>query len=34
MPDYFNLGTYTRTVTTRSEHAREWVRRGLLWAAR
>jgi tetratricopeptide (TPR) repeat protein len=32
MPDYFNLGTYTRTVTTRSEHAREWVRRGLLWA--
>jgi len=29
--DYFDLGTYTRPVTTRSERAREWVRRGLLW---
>ncbi len=31
MPDYFNLGTYTRPVTTHSGGAREWVRRGLLW---
>ena len=32
MPDYFDLGTYTRTITSRSDSAREWVRRGLLWA--
>jgi tetratricopeptide (TPR) repeat protein len=32
MADYFDLGTYTRPVTTRSDRAREWVRRGLLWA--
>jgi tetratricopeptide (TPR) repeat protein len=32
MPDYFDLGTYTRAITTRSDEAREWVRRGLLWA--
>jgi tetratricopeptide (TPR) repeat protein len=32
MPDYFDLGTYTRAVTTSSDQAREWVRRGLLWA--
>jgi tetratricopeptide (TPR) repeat protein len=32
MPDYFNLGTYTRPITTRSDHAREWVRRGLIWS--
>jgi tetratricopeptide (TPR) repeat protein len=32
MSDYLDLGTYTRIVTTRSERAREWVRRGLLWA--
>ena len=32
MSDYFDLGTYTRAVTTRSDRAREWVRRGLLWA--
>jgi tetratricopeptide (TPR) repeat protein len=32
MPDYFDLGTYTRAVTTRSRQAHEWVRRGLLWA--
>ncbi len=31
MPDYFNLGSYTPSVTTRSGRAREWVRRGLLW---
>jgi tetratricopeptide (TPR) repeat protein len=31
MPDYFNLGAYTRPVTTSSPLAREWVRRGLLW---
>jgi tetratricopeptide (TPR) repeat protein len=31
MPDYFDLGTYTRPVTTHSDRAREWVRRGLLW---
>jgi len=32
MSDYFDLGTYTRAVTTTSDQAREWVRRGLLWA--
>jgi tetratricopeptide (TPR) repeat protein len=32
MSDYFDLGTYTRAVTTRSAQAHEWVRRGLLWA--
>ena len=32
MSDYFDLGTYTRAVTTRSGQAHEWVRRGLLWA--
>jgi tetratricopeptide (TPR) repeat protein len=32
MSDYFNLGTYSRAVTTPSDRAREWVRRGLLWA--
>src|SRR5215469_331218 len=31
MSDYFDLGTCTRAVTTRSGPAREWVRRGLLW---
>jgi tetratricopeptide (TPR) repeat protein len=31
MPVYFDLGTYTRPVTTRSGQAREWVRRGLVW---
>jgi tetratricopeptide (TPR) repeat protein len=30
--DYFDLGTYTRAVTTHSDQAHEWVRRGLLWA--
>ena len=32
MPEYFELGSYTRAVTTSSEQAREWARRGLLWA--
>jgi tetratricopeptide (TPR) repeat protein len=30
--DYFSLGSYTRDITTASDRAREWVRRGLLWA--
>jgi tetratricopeptide (TPR) repeat protein len=32
MSQYFDLGTYTRAVTTHSDQAHEWVRRGLLWA--
>ncbi len=32
MADYFDLGTYAPAVTTRSDRAREWVRRGLLWS--
>jgi tetratricopeptide (TPR) repeat protein len=31
MPDYFDLGSYARPVSTPSGEAREWVRRGLLW---
>jgi tetratricopeptide (TPR) repeat protein len=32
MPDYFDLGGYTRPVTTSSAQARTWFTRGLLWA--
>src|ERR1700728_4690244 len=32
MSDYFDLGTYTRDVTTSSAHARLWFNRGLVWA--
>ena len=33
MEDYpFDLGTWTREVTSTSDTAREWVRRGLVWA--
>jgi tetratricopeptide (TPR) repeat protein len=30
--DYFDLGSYARPVTTTSDAARVWVRRGLVWA--
>ncbi|KAI1773137.1 TPR domain protein [Hypoxylon cercidicola] len=30
--EYYNLGTYRRAVTTRSDAAREWVNRGLIWS--
>jgi tetratricopeptide (TPR) repeat protein len=32
MADYFDLGGYTRPVTTSSAQARAWFTRGLLWA--
>ena len=32
MSGYFDLGTYTRDVTTSSAHARLWFNRGLVWA--
>jgi tetratricopeptide (TPR) repeat protein len=32
MPDYFDLGSYTRPVTTGSDLAQTWFNRGLLWA--
>ncbi len=32
MSDYFDLGGYTRPVTTSSAQARTWFTRGLLWA--
>jgi tetratricopeptide (TPR) repeat protein len=32
MPDYFDLGSYTRPVTASSENAQVWFDRGLLWA--
>ena len=32
MADYFDLGGYTRAVTTASTPARAWFTRGLLWA--
>ncbi len=32
MSDYFDLGTYTRPVTTRSPDAQTWFDRGLTWA--
>ena len=31
MPDYFDLGSYSRPVTTASAQARAWFTRGLLW---
>ncbi|GKZ35501.1 hypothetical protein AbraIFM66950_006163 [Aspergillus brasiliensis] len=30
--EYFNLGTFTRRVTTQSEAAQTWFSRGFLWA--
>jgi tetratricopeptide (TPR) repeat protein len=32
MAEYFDLGVYTRPVTTSSPDARTWVNRGLVWA--
>jgi tetratricopeptide (TPR) repeat protein len=32
MPDYYDLGTYTRTVSTSSPEAQTWFDRGLLWS--
>jgi tetratricopeptide (TPR) repeat protein len=32
MPDYFDLGTYTRPVTASSAEAQTWFTRGLVWA--
>ncbi|NNE24678.1 MAG: hypothetical protein HKN11_18920 [Rhizobiales bacterium] len=31
MDDYFNLGTYARSVSTASEDAGRWFNRGLIW---
>ena len=31
MSEYFDLGTYSRSVTTSSEQAQLWFDRGLLW---
>ena len=31
MRDYFNLGTYSRPITTTSAAAQLWFDRGLLW---
>src|SRR5689334_1047952 len=31
MTDYYNLGSYSRKVTTRSASAQLWFDRGLLW---
>jgi tetratricopeptide (TPR) repeat protein len=31
MSDYFDLGTYTRTITTSSAEAQAWFTRGLVW---
>ena len=31
MSDYFDLGSYTRRVTTDSDRAQTWFTRGLLW---
>ncbi len=31
MSDYYDLGTYTRSVTTTSKEAQLWFDRGLLW---
>ncbi|KAI1139336.1 TPR domain protein [Hypoxylon sp. FL0543] len=30
--DYYDLGSYRRTVSSSSEAAREWVNRGLIWS--
>ncbi len=32
MSDYFDLGTYERSVTATSDQARTWFNRGLVWA--
>ena len=32
MPEYFDLGTYQRPVTTTSARAGKWFNRGLVWA--
>ncbi|MEM1432090.1 MAG: hypothetical protein AAGG09_21745 [Pseudomonadota bacterium] len=31
MDSYYDLGTYTRPITTGCDTAREWARRGLIW---
>ena len=31
MSDYFDLGSYSRDITTDSEEARSWFNRGLIW---
>ena len=31
MNDYFNLGTYSRSITTNSPQAQRWFDRGLIW---
>ena len=31
MPDYYDLGTYTRAITTTSDDAQRWFDRGLNW---
>ncbi|VVP16503.1 hypothetical protein PS862_03626 [Pseudomonas fluorescens] len=31
MDDYYDLGTYSRPVTTRSPQAQLWFDRGLVW---
>jgi tetratricopeptide (TPR) repeat protein len=30
--DYYDLGTFSRTVSTSSRHAQEWFNRGLVWS--
>ncbi|KAK6953640.1 hypothetical protein Daesc_005945 [Daldinia eschscholtzii] len=30
--DYYNLGSYSRNVSSSSEEAREWTNRGLIWS--
>ena len=32
LPDYFDLGSYSRDVTTTSADAQTWFNRGLVWA--
>jgi hypothetical protein len=32
MPDYFDLASYARAVTTSSAQASTWFSRGLIWA--
>ena len=29
--DYYDLGNYTRKITTRSDEAQTWFDRGLVW---
>jgi tetratricopeptide (TPR) repeat protein len=31
MPDYYDLGTYSRPIGTQSEEAQRWFNRGLIW---